>query len=152
MDKNIFNKVYELLAQFKCPISVVERTLSVVVQLDNHLDITLLHETSRLCSVEVKGRAAGTVLITAIIPKNRVLEEDTFDEQLVYYLSKGFKQNDIAIEFKRRGIVPCHIRTIEKRINDLKHKYNANTLFELAVVIEKLKINNKIKKNGNTSS
>lgn len=62
---------------------------------------------------------------------------DKTDIKILELLAKGFKQNEISIQFKKKEIIPNSTSIIEKRINKLKKKYKAKTNFHLAVILTK---------------
>lgn len=52
-------------------------------------------------------------------------------------LASGLSQSEVSELFKKQGIKPNSLSTIEKYINHMKQKYEANTLFHLAVILRK---------------
>ncbi|ASD51648.1 hypothetical protein [Flavobacterium phage V157] len=59
------------------------------------------------------------------------------DEELLEYLSKGFTQQEISDELKRLGYFPNSLSMIEKMLKRIKKEHNANTLYHLAVILNK---------------
>lgn len=58
-----------------------------------------------------------------------------FEKLLIDSLLKGKTQPEIARELKEKGHNPYSLSSIEKTLNDLKRKHNANTLFQLGAII-----------------
>ena len=65
----------------------------------------------------------------------RRVEKDVLD-----MLKKGMNQKEISNELARKKVRPCSISSVEKIINELKTKYKANSLFQLGMFTEKLKL------------
>lgn len=65
----------------------------------------------------------------------RRVEKDVLD-----MLKKGMNQKEISNELARKKVRPCSISSVEKIINELKKKYKANSLFQLGMFTEKLKL------------
>lgn len=57
-----------------------------------------------------------------------------YDLKLLELLSKGWKQNEIGSFFKKNNINPHSIRSIEKRLNDLRVSLNAKNNIEMIVI------------------
>ena len=65
----------------------------------------------------------------------RRVEKDVLD-----MLKKGMNQKEISNELARKKVRPCSISSVEKIINELKTKYKANSLLQLGMFAEKLKL------------
>lgn len=65
----------------------------------------------------------------------RRVEKDVLD-----MLKKGMNQKEISNELARKKVRPCSISSVEKIINELKTKCKANSLFQLGMFAEKLKL------------
>ena len=65
----------------------------------------------------------------------RRVEKDVLD-----MLKPGLNQKEISNELARKKVRPCSISSVEKIINELKTKYKANSLFQLGMFAEKLKL------------
>lgn len=62
------------------------------------------------------------------------MELDDYDVALLHKLSEGFSQEDIGNQFKREGVRPASLSSIEKRINKLKIALKAkNTIHLIAI-------------------
>lgn len=72
-------------------------------------------------------------LNTTIHPK-KVLEVTDFDIFLLDYLSKGLLQEAISNKLKEKGIRPCSMSGIEKRLKFLKEHFNANNPTHLVAI------------------
>lgn len=59
------------------------------------------------------------------------------DEKLLEYLAKGYTQQEISDELKKLGYFPNSLSMIEKMLKRIKKDHNANTLFHLAVILNK---------------
>ena len=65
----------------------------------------------------------------------RRVEKDVLD-----MLKKGMNQKEISNELARKKVRPCSISSVEKIINELKTKNKANSLFQLGMLAEKLRL------------
>ncbi len=59
------------------------------------------------------------------------------DEKLLEYLAKGYTQQEISDELKKLGYYPNSLSMIEKMLKRIKKEHNANTLYHLAVILNK---------------
>ena len=67
-------------------------------------------------------------------------EIDSYDVQLIKYLSIGISQENIESEFKKEGISPNSKSSIEKHINKLKIYFKANNTVHLVAIAKDLGI------------
>lgn len=56
-------------------------------------------------------------------------------EQLIKHLAAGKTQQEIADIFKKKGITPSSVSSIEKMLKALKAEHGAKTSFHLAVIL-----------------
>lgn len=61
-------------------------------------------------------------------------EFDAYDIKLLDLLAKGFKQSEISISLKQCGMIPYGIRSIEKRLNELRDSIGAKNNIEMIVI------------------
>ena len=59
------------------------------------------------------------------------------EENLIKYLFEGKTQAEIAELFKKDGIKPCSLSSIEKLLKKVKKQYKAGTMFHLGVILSK---------------
>lgn len=59
-----------------------------------------------------------------------------YDEQLLNLLAVGSNQNEIAIIFKQKGVIPASRSAIEKRLKDLRDDFDANTNVHLMSILK----------------
>lgn len=61
------------------------------------------------------------------------------EEQLIKYLFEGKTQYEISDLFKKQGIQPNSLSSIEKYLKVIKAKYGAKTMFHLGAILSKKK-------------
>ncbi|GAB0154770.1 hypothetical protein CHRYSEOSP005_00300 [Chryseobacterium sp. Alg-005] len=59
---------------------------------------------------------------------------------IIDYLKDGLSQHEIAERLKENDIKPNSLSSIEKRINQIKHYYNAKSMFHLACILHNKKV------------
>lgn len=62
------------------------------------------------------------------------------DLLIMEYLSKGFKVTEISEQMKKNHATILSESWIEKRLRTIRKKYNAKTLFQLAVILKDEKV------------
>jgi hypothetical protein len=77
-------------------------------------------------------------IIANQIGDKSMLEIGPYDIELLKYLSKGFSQDEIVLQFKNKKIAPCGSSSIEKRINKLKIFFRANNNAHLITITKDL--------------
>ena len=75
---------------------------------------------------------------TAVLQQKNSIEIDAYEEQILVYLAKGYKQNDISQLLKEQGIAPNSIRSIEATISKLKDNFNASNTTHLVYLVSSL--------------
>ncbi|WP_312991267.1 DUF5932 domain-containing protein [Chryseobacterium flavum] len=61
-------------------------------------------------------------------------EFDEYDIKLLELLAKGYKQSEISSYLKENGMLPYGIRSIEKRLNELRDNLGAKNNIEMIVI------------------
>jgi DNA-binding NarL/FixJ family response regulator len=61
-------------------------------------------------------------------------EFDAYDIKLLELLAKGYKQNEISTYLKEHRMTPYGIRSIEKRLNELRDSLGAKNNIEMIVI------------------
>ncbi|OCA80325.1 histidine kinase [Chryseobacterium contaminans] len=61
-------------------------------------------------------------------------EFDAYDIKLLDLLAKGLKQSEISTSLKQCGMIPYGIRSIEKRLNELRDSIGAKNNIEMIVI------------------
>lgn len=61
-------------------------------------------------------------------------EFDEYDIKLLKLLAKGYKQSEISSYLKENGMLPYGIRSIEKRLNELRDSLGAKNNIEMIVI------------------
>lgn len=61
-------------------------------------------------------------------------EFDAYDIKLLELLAKGYKQNEISDYLKEHRIMPYSIRSVEKRLNELRDSLGAKNNIEMIVI------------------
>lgn len=65
---------------------------------------------------------------------NDITETDTYDQLILQLLAKGLKREQIANYFKERNLPNKSLRSIEKRLTNLKIVFNAQTSEQLIAI------------------
>ncbi len=65
---------------------------------------------------------------------------DDINQKIVKLLSLGMTQKDVSNHLNKKGVTPCSLSIIEKRLKRMKKEYKAKTLFHLAIILERKKI------------
>jgi DNA-binding NarL/FixJ family response regulator len=103
----------------------------------------------------LKGRESSRELIKAIEVVNNentyicsqlayvmhtspAIEIEEYDLKLIKELANGLSQQEIAKLFKRRGINPSSLSSIEKRLNNLKDNFMAKNTTHLVAIAKDL--------------
>lgn len=63
----------------------------------------------------------------------------TMEKLILKYLAKGKTQAEISAILKKKGIEPHSLSFIEKTLKDIRKKYNVKTMFQLGLIISKIK-------------
>lgn len=66
------------------------------------------------------------------------LDIDDYDIALVNNLSKGLSQDEISVLFRKNGISPSSLSSIEKRLNKLRIRFNATNAIHLVAIVKDL--------------
>ncbi|SIQ90910.1 response regulator [Maribacter ulvicola] len=66
------------------------------------------------------------------------LEIDDYDISLLENLSKGLSQDEISALYRKENISPASLSSIEKRLNKLRIKFNANNAIHLVAIVKDL--------------
>jgi len=81
-----------------------------------------------------KGNKYFSPKIASALNDKTDLEIDDYDIKLLQNISKGLSQDEISILFKKKGISPSSLSSIEKRLNKLKIQLNSkNTIHLIAI-------------------
>lgn len=76
--------------------------------------------------------------IANALKEDTVFEIETYDTDLLNHLSRGLSQEEISIDFKKRGYSSSSVSSIEKRINRLKIYFNAKNIAHLITITKDL--------------
>ncbi|QWX84871.1 response regulator transcription factor [Cellulophaga sp. HaHaR_3_176] len=77
-------------------------------------------------------------IATAVLQQQNILALDSYEEQLLLLLAKGYKQNEISSYLKEKGITPNSVRSIETNISKLKDYFNAANTTHLVYIVSSL--------------
>lgn len=81
-----------------------------------------------------KGQQYFSPKIATALNNKTDLEIDAYDIKLLQNVSKGLSQDEISTLFKKKGISPSSLSSIEKRLNKLKIQLNSkNTIHLIAI-------------------
>lgn len=89
---------------------------------------SIIHSDQFYISPELKN---------SIHPK-KAIEITDYDILLLNGLSKGFLQEEISFQLKKKKIKPSSVSAIEKRLKFLKEHFNANTIPHLVSITKDL--------------
>ncbi|WP_035667533.1 response regulator [Flavobacterium sp. 83] len=76
--------------------------------------------------------------LSHLLRDRSILEIEAYDISLLKLLSKGLILDEIALEFKKSGIIPNGSSSIEKRINKLKIYFKASNNVHLISITKDL--------------
>ncbi|TRW98001.1 DNA-binding transcriptional response regulator [Flavobacterium gawalongense] len=76
--------------------------------------------------------------LSHLLRDKSILEIEAYDISLLKFLSKGLILDEIALEFKKSGIIPNGSSSIEKRINKLKIYFKASNNVHLISITKDL--------------
>ncbi|MDV7696310.1 hypothetical protein N6B72_05190 [Chryseobacterium soli] len=65
---------------------------------------------------------------------------NTIEELIIKYMQQGLTQAEIANMLKENDIKPNSQSSVEKKINQIKERYEAKTLFHLACILYNEKV------------
>ncbi|MBU2997337.1 response regulator [Cellulophaga baltica] len=134
-------------------VKEIDKTIKIVVFSveDDHNTIKTLFEEESINAYVCKGLNGLKELKNSIeaISKNglytcpiatialhekNVKEIDEYDLELLSYLAKGFRQNEISVLLKEKDVSPNSVRSIESTISKLKDYFNATNTTHLIYV------------------
>lgn len=119
---------------------------------DRPYKVKSLFEIFSINAYVIKGRESTLELLEAIdtiynsddryvsqqiaqaLKEDTFLEIEDYDVELIKYLSTGLTQDEISLYFKKKGMSPCSISSIEKRINRLKIFFKAKNAIHLIAI------------------
>ncbi|MFT5751310.1 MAG: DNA-binding NarL/FixJ family response regulator [Flavobacteriales bacterium] len=124
----------------------VEDRFQRVRRLYNDLDIAAYVSKGRNGTRELKkaiqevydGNRFISPLLEPALSKQRNLDIDEYDIQLMRLLSFGYSQDEIRKELQETNITPNSLSAIEKRLNGLKNKFGASNRVHLISLVKDL--------------
>lgn len=144
--EDLIEKIKQDFPNLKVIVYSVENRLQKVRALVNKYNIdgyvckgrTGLKELSKaISSVYVDEMHLSPEVKNALSPKAN-LEVSDYDIELVKYLAKGLSQDEISSLFKKKNITPSSLSSIEKHLNRLRLKFNANNAIHLVAIVKDL--------------
>lgn len=72
--------------------------------------------------------------------KYNILKMENTDLLIIKYLSKGHKVNEINKLLVAEHSIKISDSSIEKRLQTIRKKYNAKTMFQLAIILKDEKV------------
>jgi len=72
------------------------------------------------------------------LKSSTIFELKEFDTILLQRLSNGFSQEQISHQFKKEGISPSSLSSIEKRLNSIKLEFRAGNTIQLISIMKDL--------------
>ncbi|NAS14329.1 helix-turn-helix domain-containing protein [Poritiphilus flavus] len=78
-----------------------------------------------------KGNTYVSPELSGFMSQREVFEIEDYDLILLSHLSSGLTQEQIAVNFKQKGISPSSVSSIEKRLNRLKLEFKAKNAIHL---------------------
>lgn len=76
--------------------------------------------------------------VSQALNKKSDLEIDDFDILLLKHLSLGLSQEQISQHFKKKGLAPSSLSSIEKRLNKLRIQFKAKNAIHLVTIVKDL--------------
>ncbi len=77
------------------------------------------------------GRTYLSTDMEFTLKRKTVFEMEDYDLSLLSHLSNGLTQDEISQYFSKKGITPCSLSSIEKRLNRLKEELQAKNTIQL---------------------
>jgi DNA-binding NarL/FixJ family response regulator len=140
----------QLLKDERIPLKTivysVEDRFQRVRRLYNDLDIAAYVCKGRNGTRELKkaiqdvysGQRFISPLLAPALSKQRNLDINEYDIQLMRLLSYGYTQDEIRKELQETNITPNSLSAIEKRLNALKNTFGANNRVHLIALVKDL--------------
>lgn len=130
----------------KTIVYTVEDRFQRVRRLYNDLDIAAYVCKGRNGTRELKkaiqdvysGQRFISPLLAPALSKQRNLDINEYDIQLMRLLSYGYTQDEIRKELQETNITPNSLSAIEKRLNALKNTFGANNRVHLIALVKDL--------------
>jgi len=93
-----------------------------------------LKELQNSIEVIAQNKTYTCPVASAVLQQKNVLELDAYEQELLLLLAQGFKQNEISVLLKEKGIAPNSVRSVEANISKLKDYFNASNTTHLVYV------------------
>ena len=87
-----------------------------------------------------KGKNYNSPSIEKALQQKNLLSLNEFEISIVKYLSKGYTQDEIEKELKKKNIKPSSRSAIENRLKELREEFKANTNPHLIGIMKDLKL------------
>lgn len=141
--EDLIQAVRELQPDLKIVVFSVEHRIGKIKRLIDCYDIDAYVEKGRDESKEMKkalqALKEGTHYFSEGIEQllrnaNDIRETDQYDQLILQLLAKGLKREQIADYFEERNLPNKSLRSIEKRLTNLKLLFNAQTSEQLIAI------------------
>ena len=95
-----------------------------------------LSELKRAITQVYEGNSFSCPVSKKALHQRNVTQLDTYEIQLLRLLANGYKQDEISIQFVKKGIQPNSKRSIEDRIRKLRQDFDAKTTVQLIHLVD----------------
>lgn len=92
-----------------------------------------------ICNVS-SGNTYTSPTVEVAMKQNNLFVLNQFEISLLDGLARGFTQDEIQQDFKRKNISPSSKSAIEKRLKELREELNAKTTAHLIAIVKDLKL------------
>ncbi|MDO5969665.1 response regulator [Flavivirga aquimarina] len=97
-----------------------------------------LIELSKAIHTVFKNETYVSPQVEQALSNKADLEINDYDIELIKELSNGLSQEAISMLFKKNGITPNSVSSIEKRLNKLRIEFKANNAIHLVAIVKDL--------------
>jgi len=145
--QELINEVRKIQPDLKIVVFSIENKPAIVDELFKKYDINGFVSKGRNDGKELKNTLKKIYTGETVIPqeiinsiRNQSFVFSDYDTLLIELLSKGLKQNQIELHFKKNNITPDSKSSIEKRLGELRENLNAKNNIEMVVMCKDIGI------------
>jgi len=145
--QDLIRKAKEVQPDLKIVVFSVEKRAKVIDDLykTHHINgfVSKARNDGKDLKHTIRKVFIGEIVISQEILnaiRNTPVEFDSYDIKLLELLAKGYRQNEIGAWLKEHGMKPHSIRSIEKRLSELRESVGAKNNIEMVVICKDLGI------------
>lgn len=145
--QELINLVKKVQPNLKVIVFSVEKRVKIIDDLYKIYQINGFVSKARNDGKDLKNTIRKAFNGEIVIPQKMLnvmrhtsFEFDSYDIKLLELLAKGYKQNEIKTYLKEHNMRPYSIRSIEKRLNELRESLGAKNNIEMIVICKDIGI------------